>query len=200
MNMTDHPDDTSVLVGLAAAGDRTAWVPLVQRFSRLVWSVARSYGLTNADAEDVFQTTWLRLAEHLGRINDPDRVGGWLATTARREALRLIAARARTVLTTDLDVLDHAREDVTPEQAVLDMERQKADNRRLREVWEAFGHLPQPCQRLLRLLIASPPLRYAEIAVTLDIAVGSIGPTRGRCLQRLRTLLAEPNALHPADV
>jgi RNA polymerase sigma factor (sigma-70 family) len=193
-------DDTGVLVGLAAAGDRTAWVPLVRRFSRLVWSVARSYGLNDADAEDVFQTTWLRLSEHIGRIEDPDRVAGWLATTARREALRVIRTRARTEPTNDLDVLDRARDDMTPEQVWLDGEERAVNDQRLREVWQAFGRLPQPCQRLLRLLIATPPLSYVEVAATLEIAVGSIGPTRGRCLQRLRALLAEPNALHPADV
>jgi RNA polymerase sigma factor (sigma-70 family) len=182
-------DDIAVLVESAANGDKAAWTTLVTRFSGLVWSVARGHGLGSADAEEVFQTTWLLLTEHLGRIKEPGRVGAWLAATARHEAIRLLRVRARTTLTTDFDVLDQAR-DASPEQALLDLEEHAVQARRLREVWLAFGRLPGQCQRLLRLLIASPPLSYAEVAATLGIAVGSIGPTRARCLQRLRLSLA----------
>jgi RNA polymerase sigma factor (sigma-70 family) len=185
-------DDSAALVGAAADGDRSAWAELVQRYHRCVWAVARSHGLSNADAEEVFQTTWLRLVENLHRIKEPDRLGGWLTTTARREVLGLIRSRTR-VVPTDMGVIDRASDEVTPEQAWLDREQRDDDERRLREVWTAFGDLPERCQELLRLLISSPPLSYAEIAATLEIAIGSIGPTRARCLQRLRELMAEPD-------
>ncbi len=192
--MTVHADDTGVLVRSAASGDRAAWTALVERFSGLVWSIARAHGLGAADAEEVFQTTWLRLTEHVGRLKEPERVGGWLATTARHESLKLIRLRARTTVTDNPHVLDQGSDEASPEQAVLDSEEAATQMRRARQVWSAFRRLPSRCQQLLRILIASPPPSYAEIAAMLDMAIGSIGPTRGRCLQQLRALLAEPDA------
>jgi RNA polymerase sigma factor (sigma-70 family) len=177
----------------AADGDESAWELLVGNFSGLVWSVARSYGLSRADAADVVQTSWLRLAEHLGRIQYPERVGSWLATTARHEALRLSRASRRLVLT-DVEMLlapDAAADDDSPEQAVLGAEQQAFDEQRGTQLWSAFGELSARCQQLLRVLIASPPPHYADVAAALEIPVGSIGPTRARCLEQLRKRLAQ---------
>jgi RNA polymerase sigma factor (sigma-70 family) len=182
-------EDTGALVKSAASGDNGAWSALVARFGRLVWSVARAHGLRDADAEEVFQTTWLRLAEHVGRLREPDRVGAWLATTARHEAFKVIRARKYASPTDDLDRLDRGDE-VTPETLLLNAEEASADAARARLVWSAFQQLPARCQELLRVLLATPPLPYVDVAAMFGIAVGSIGPTRGRCLDQLRALLA----------
>jgi RNA polymerase sigma factor (sigma-70 family) len=172
------------LVRAAARGDDAAWKALVEQFSGLIWSVTRAYRLGSADAADVFQITWLRLAEHIGRLDHPEHVGAWLATTARREALRASRASARLYLTDDDAVFD-AQEagGETPEQAALRSER--AD-----QLWRAFRTLPARCQLLLRLLMANPPPSYTEVAAALGRPVGSIGPTRARCLRLLREKLA----------
>lgn len=186
------PDDTGQLVRGAAGGDEIAWRGLVARFSGLVWSVARAHRLANADAADVFQTTWLRLAEHIGRIQQPDRVGAWLATAARRECLQHLRSAGKTVPTDDMDRLE-----VTPaaganptEEAVLAAEKDREDAARAAALWRALGRLPGRCRELLRVLMASPPPSYAEVAAALGLPLGSIGPTRARCLQRLREEMA----------
>jgi RNA polymerase sigma factor (sigma-70 family) len=185
------PDDTGQLVRGAAGGDEVAWRGLVERFSGLVWAVARAHRLANADAADVFQTTWLRLAEHIRRIEHPDRIGAWLATAARRECLQSLRSAARTMPTGDLDRLD-----ITPvagnptEEAVLAAEREREDADRAAVVWGALSRLSARCRELLRVLMASPPPSYAEVAAALGLPVGSIGPTRARCLQRLREEVA----------
>jgi RNA polymerase sigma factor (sigma-70 family) len=179
------------LVKAAGGGDAAAWEALVESFSGLVWSIARGYRLSSADAADVFQTVWLRLAEHLGRIENPDHIGAWLATTARRESLRVARGGARTIPMDDAALLDFAQTDeASPEQAVLQAEQARLDAQRARRMWHAFGELSARCQQLLRVLIATPPPTYAEVAAALDLPVGSIGPTRARCLQQLRRRLA----------
>ncbi len=139
----------------------------------------------------MFQTTWLRLAEHLSRIQNPDRVGAWLATTARHESLRVARGAARLVLTADPDMLDPGEADEkSPEQALLDSEQAALDDIMAARLWRAFGALSDRCQKLLRVLIATPPPNYADVAAALDMPVGSIGPTRARCLRQLRQRLA----------
>lgn len=168
------------LVRAAAQGDQAAWNALVERFAALVWSVPRAHRLNNADAADVSQTTWLRLVEHLGRLRDPDRVAGWLATTARNECLRVIRKAGRQIPTGDDQDFDGINiTDTAPELPVLAAERDK-------ELWHTFATLPPRCQTLLRLLMTDPPPAYDDIAAALDMPVGSIGPTRGRCLENLR--------------
>lgn len=199
--MTVPPDDVGVLTRSAASGDKAAWTALVEHFSGLVWSIARAHRLGSADAEEVFQITWLRLTENVSRLNDPERVGAWLATTARNESLKVIRLGARTTVTDSPYILDRASDEESPETVVLEAEEDAARMRRARQLWSAFQQLPGRCQQLLRMLIASPPPSYADIAAMLDIAIGSIGPTRGRCLQQLRALLAEFEAadspVHP---
>jgi RNA polymerase sigma factor (sigma-70 family) len=181
------PGDTVQLVRGAADGDEAAWRGLVERFSSLVWSVARAHRLANADAADVFQTTWLRLAEHIQRIDHPDRVGAWLATAARRECLQCLRSGARTTPTDDLDRLDVSPLAGNPtEDAVLAAEKEREDADRAEALWQALARLPTRCRELLRVLMASPPPSYAEVAEALGLPLGSIGPTRARCLQRLR--------------
>lgn len=184
-------DDTGALVRAAARGDSEAWEALVGRFSGLVWSVARARGLGAAEAEDVFQTAWFRLAEHIGRIKDPEQVGAWLATTARNESLKVLRTGQRATPTSDMDMLTPGIDEESPEQAVLESEEAALKRERARRLWQTFQELPERCRELLRALIASPPPSYAEIAVAFDMPIGSIGPTRARCLKQLRELLAE---------
>jgi RNA polymerase sigma factor (sigma-70 family) len=185
------PDDTGLLVRSAAGGDEGAWRGLVTRFSNLVWAVARAHRLANADAADVYQTTWLRLAEHIGRIEHPERVGAWLATAARRECLQSLRSAAKTSPTDDIDRLDIAPTVGNPtEEAVLAAETEREDAARAAAMWRAFGRLSGRCRELLRILMASPPPSYAEVAAALGLPLGSIGPTRARCLQRLREEMA----------
>lgn len=169
------------LVALARTGDQQAWRDLVERFSKLVWSVARSHRLGHADSADVCQTTWLRLAEHLHSLRDPSRLPGWLATTARRESLRVIASRRRE---TPDPMPGEPDPDPThgPETIVLIEDR---DTR----LWQAFDGLSERCQQLLKILSSAPELSYQDVGSVLGIPIGSIGPTRGRCLEILRRRL-----------
>ena len=184
--------ETGRLVKAAAVGDETAWRALVGEFSSLVWAVARGFRLSPADSGDVYQTVWLRLAEHLGRIQNPDQLGAWLATTARRESLRLVRSRARSVPMDDAALSDLMRaDDASPEQAVLEAEQAKLESERAKQLWRAFGELSARCQQLLRVLMAKHRPSYTEAAAALDLPVGSVGPTRARCLQQLRRLMRE---------
>jgi RNA polymerase sigma factor (sigma-70 family) len=175
--------DIASLVQRAADGDKWAWERLVDQYARLIWAMTRDFKLIESDAADVAQATWLRLLEHIDRLDHPARVGAWLATTARHECLRSLAARKRIVLMHDDSVL---AEGEAPGPAID--ERLLADER-AQAVREALSHLPWRWQRLLQLLMSDPPASYAEISDELGLPVGSIGPTRGRCLERLRVLL-----------
>ena len=176
-------DDPSVdtLVAWARDGDKQAWDTIVERYSPLIWSICRRYRLDRADADDVGQSVWLRLVDQLAAIRDPAALPGWLATTTRRECGRMLsAARKREVLGYGQDVAEIP--DTHPEEAELEVliaERNAA-------LREAFHQLPPRCQELIGLLIADPPIPYAEISDKLGIPMGSIGPTRSRCLERLR--------------
>ena len=173
--------DLTKLVEAAAAREPGAWDALVERFAELIWAVARGQGLSPADAADVSQTTWLRLAEHLRNIREPERLAGWLATTARNEARRTLK-RSRRQVPVELDGnlgRPATCEEPGLDQALLDDERDVA-------LWRAFDALPVPCKLLLRTMITEPPPSYAEISEVLAIPVGSIGPRRNRCLEHLR--------------
>ena len=180
----DGDDDVGGLVRMAAAGDRTAWDELVGRFSGLVWAVARAHRLRQDDAAEVFQTTWLRLVENLARLREPDRVRAWLATTARRECLRVIRQHGWETVT-EPDVLDLTEDDRPPvDTAVLRGERDDV-------LWRCLETASERCRRLLTVLVADPPLSYTEVAQVLGMPIGSIGPTRRRCLEHLRRRLVE---------
>ena len=174
------PADLSTLVALAAMGDERAWVSITDRFAGLVWAVCRNHRLSNSDAADVGQVVWLRLVEHLGRIREPERLAGWIQTTTRNECLRILKTAGRTIPTDDDTELEPAEPTLpAPDARLLTAERDAA-------LWEAFATLPQRCQALLRLLLADPMPPYNVIGETMDMPVGSIGPTRQRCLDRLR--------------
>jgi RNA polymerase sigma factor (sigma-70 family) len=145
--------------------------------------MTRDFRLMESDAADVFQATWLRLLEHIDRLEQPARVGSWLAATARHECLRSLAARKKVVLMHDDVALN---EGVTHEPEI---DEQLLAEERAQVVREALSRLPWRWRRLVELLMADPPASYAEISDQLGLPVGSIGPTRGRCLERLRVLL-----------
>jgi RNA polymerase sigma factor (sigma-70 family) len=169
------------LLKAAAAGDQGAWDALVQRHNSLLWSIARSHRLSTADAADVVQTTWLRLVEHMDKIADPERVSGWLATTARRECIHLMRRTDRHA-ESSAELPDIPDDGPAPDAALLRDERDA-------ELWRALARLDEPCQRLLRVLMADPPPAYVDVAAALGMKVGSIGPTKGRCLDKLRALM-----------
>ncbi len=175
--------DIALWLRSAAAGDRHAWERLVAQFARLIWSITADFNLAQSDAADVAQTTWLRLLEHIDRIEYPDRVGSWLAATARNECVRYLAARKRVVLAHDEEVLTGVVSSGS------DMDERILADERDQVVRDAVSRLPTRWQRLMELLMADPPLSYAEISDQLGVPMGSIGPTRGRCLAQLRVLL-----------
>ena len=178
--MRDDPVVTDLVIR-ARNGEEQAWDALVDRYVPLIWSICRMHRLCGADAEDVGQNVWVQLVDQLDKIRDPAALPGWLATTTRRECLRALRGAqgpvgAVRVLDTE-KILDKQAE--TAEQELLVAERQAA-------LREAFRRLPPHCQRLITMLLADPPLSYAEIGARLGIPVGSIGPNRVRCLDRLR--------------
>ncbi|MFL6240313.1 MAG: RNA polymerase sigma factor [Actinomycetes bacterium] len=186
--MTVVTVDAEDLVRRAGTGDRTAWTGLVDAYAGMIFSIARSHRLSEADATDVSQTTWLRLIEHLDRINDPSRVGAWLATTARRESLRVIGISSRQLPTGESTELEpRIRSDVELDAALLASERDA-------RLQKALAQLPARCVTMLLLLTGDDALSYQEISERLGMPVGSIGPTRARCLQKLRVILDEMDA------
>jgi RNA polymerase sigma factor (sigma-70 family) len=175
---------TEQLVRDAVAGDRAAWDALVGRYSGLVWAVARGHRLQGEDAADVFQTTWLRLVEQLPRIRQPDRVGAWLATTARRECLRVLRRSGRETVSRP-EMLEAVPDDAPGfDEGLVRAEQHEA-------LWRHLQTCSDRCRRLLRVLVADPPLTYTEVAEVLEMPIGSIGPTRRRCLEQLRRRLVE---------
>lgn len=187
----DLSDDD--LLRQCRAGHQGAWSTLVRRFQRLVYTVPRRARLDDALAADVFQTTFQRLFEHLDRIEDGSRVRAWLVTTAKRETLRLLAERQRMVAVDpggDADGGDDppAIERV-PDPAPL-QDEQLAQLQELDRVRAAVDRLDPRARQFVELMFLQPePLPYAELAARLGIPEGSIGPTRARCLAKLRRLL-----------
>jgi RNA polymerase sigma factor (sigma-70 family) len=179
---------TAELVSRVRAGDQAAWVALTDRFTNLLWSIARGMHLSSEDAADAVQTTWLRLVERLDDIREPERVGSWLATAVRRECLAIIRRRRTVGLP---EAWDQASDTADPLDAGLLRDERDA------ELWRALHNLPARCGNLLRLLVSDPAPSYADVADTLRIPVGSIGPTRRRCLELLRRLLAPASGAGP---
>jgi RNA polymerase sigma factor (sigma-70 family) len=178
----DAGDDPTVvsLVTHAEGGDRDAWAEIVERYAPLVWAICTRFKLSRADAEDVAQTVWLLLVEHLGKLREPAALSGWLATTTQRECLRVVtAARRSGQRGTWLDRALQFVDDKAIDEEILLAERNAA-------LPEALAELPSRCQQLLSMLLADPPHSYAEISTALHIPIGSIGPQRARCLERLR--------------
>jgi RNA polymerase sigma factor (sigma-70 family) len=178
--MRDDPPVTD-LVTRARNGDKQAWDALVERYAPLIWSICRRHRLDHADAADVGQSVWLRLVDQLAAIRDPAALPGWLATTTQRECCRVLRAGRQPHAGGQVLDAENTPDGQTgmAEQELLVAERNTA-------LREAFAHLPPCCQRLIGMLIGDPSVPYAEISTTLGIPVGSIGPTRGRCLDKLR--------------
>ena len=194
--MTTHehgvePESDAALAARCNRGDGSAWEVLVGRYQRLVYAIVRRVGLDEHMAADVFQTVFVRLLEHLPRLNQQDRLQAWIVTTAKREALLHRSRGLRTVSMTRDDVAsaadaewDVADEALLPDEALEALQSQN-------QVRQGLDRLDARCRDLLTLLYsdADEPVAYEVIAVQLDMPVGSIGPTRARCLGKLRKLV-----------
>jgi len=173
--------DTLALVARVRADDPAAWAELADRYTNLLWFIARGMRLNTEDAADAVQTTWLRLVERIGTVRQPESIGSWLATTMRRECLATLRRRSRMTVS---EIVDDVPDDADPlDDALLRREQDSA-------LWRAFRSLKPKCQTLLRVLMADPPPSYTEVASALDMPIGSIGPTRQRCLTALREVMS----------
>lgn len=170
----------------AASGDPAAWDELVDAYAALVWSVVRGFRFDDATSHDVSQTVWLRLAEHCGRIRDPERLASWLATTARNECLRVVRAGKRLIPSDEvIELLGQASSADAEIDASLLADEESA------EVLAAYSTLDPETRGFLRLFCLDPPLTYQEISSITGRPIGSIGPTRRRSLEKLRHTLNE---------
>ncbi len=176
--------DDPVVTGLvtrARNGERQAWDALVERYAPLIWSICRRHRLEAADAEDTAQNVWLKLADQLDNIRDPAALPGWVATTTRRECGRILRTARR-----PRDAGHALAAGTIPDDGAQAAEQDLLTAERHAALREAFGQLPPGCQQLLALLIEDPALPYAEISARLGVPAGSIGPSRRRCLDKLR--------------
>jgi RNA polymerase sigma factor (sigma-70 family) len=164
------------LLALARQGDGTAWAEVVARYRGLVTSVVRAYRLQDADARDAEQRTWLRLVEHLGSLRDPDRLGGWLATTASRECLRILR-EGQTLVGLEMDAVPATEPGV--EEQVIDADTAA-------RLWQIVATLPPRGRTIMHALFADEPRPYAEVARATGIPIGSLGPSRARLIDRVR--------------
>jgi RNA polymerase sigma factor (sigma-70 family) len=179
------PDGVAELLLRARAGDSVAWEEIVRRYSSVVFATVRSFRLQEADVLDAVQMTWLRFAENCHRVQYPDRLAGWLATTARRECLHILRQQAKHTLTCTDAVMDNVIDPgMGPEQRVL--ERDTAQT-----LWNLVAELSPLRRTLLRALFTDNPRPYADVAHAAGIPPGGIGPTRARALQQLRRRLDE---------
>jgi RNA polymerase sigma factor (sigma-70 family) len=173
-----HRDDVNALAHRAAGGDERAWRLLVGRLEATIDAVARRFGLSPADREDVAQRTWLAFVRHIDRLADHPALAGWLATTARNESLNALRASRREVPVDEPEIGGSA-DVATVDDELLAAEQRDALHR-------ALDRVPEHERRLMRLLLSESEPSYAEISAALNVPKGSIGPTRARCLVRLR--------------
>jgi len=177
----DGRDRYAACLVAAQAGDRSAFDVLVAELTPLVWHVARGNGLDRTTAEDVVQTVWLALLRHVDRLSEPRALAGWLITTTRREANRVQHRGSGQVELSNEVAEQLPTTDPSPEHEVLRGERDT-------QLWAAFHQLTQRCQELLRLTVLAGRAEYRAVAEALHMPHGSIGPTRGRCINALRAL------------
>lgn len=163
-------------------GETRAMDDLVRLMTPVLWHVVRAYGIERTLAEDVVQTTWLRLVRGHERIEDPAAVSAWLTVTARREAWRVCKQENRADATDDVDL-----EPLLPTAASAEDEAAESDS--AARLWSAVQRLDERCRRLIRVVAFEQRPDYKGLAEDLDMPIGSIGPTRSRCLGKLRTLL-----------
>jgi RNA polymerase sigma factor (sigma-70 family) len=194
MTMRDTAEDPASVWDAAAtsfarwrAGDPAALDELVHVMSPILWHVVRATGLDREQSEDVVQTAWLALVRNAHTVGDPQAVARWLCTTARREAWRVSKTSGRSTAVED-DALEwHLPNQPSPESEVVLNDEQS-------RLWESLGQLSERCQKLLRIVAMEPRPDYARIAGELKMPIGSIGPTRGRCLDKLRLELERTGA------
>ena len=170
------------LVARANRGDKQAWDALVERYAPLIWSICRRHRLSSADADDVGQRVWLQLVNQLDKVRDPAALPGWLATTTQRECGTIRHAARRSQALGRVPDAGH----IPGQQAGDVLEHELLAAERHEALHEAFTRLTPCCQRLIALLIEDPPVPYAQISARLGIPVESIGPSRSRCLEKLR--------------
>ncbi len=178
-------ESVATLVGAAGEGNQQAWGELVTRFGGMIASVGRRYGLSPTDIGELQQTTWLRLVENLHRIEQPERVGGWLATTASRHSLQMLKQASRYAVGAEQILANLPDEKTT---SAVDLLPAEGENKELLRAWV---RLKPRCQELLKLLLSDHEGGYKELSQLLSMPIGSIGPTRARCLEHLRRLIAE---------
>jgi RNA polymerase sigma factor (sigma-70 family) len=175
---TPEPQTLPDLVRQAREGDKGAWNTLIGRLKGLVWRASAGCGLTMADREDVFAATFFRLFEHLDNIREPEKLPGWVATTARNEVRQLLRSKRRTEPRSEIEGWENS-DIMGVDEGLLDGELRRA-------LQAAFVRLGCPCRELLRLVSAVPPLSYDQVSDLMGVPRGSVGPTRQRCLERLR--------------
>jgi RNA polymerase sigma factor (sigma-70 family) len=169
------------LVGLCLRGDAKAWEALILRYRRLIYSIPVKFNFTTADASDVFQAVCLKLIEHLHELKDESKVSAWLITTTTRQCIHLRSQRMRES-SSEEDFEEPADSGINVEDIQIQTQEQQ-------NIRDAVGKLPDRCRRLLELLYfeAANPT-YEEIGRIMSMPVASIGPTRARCLEKLRTV------------
>ncbi|HEY2764545.1 MAG TPA: sigma-70 family RNA polymerase sigma factor [Pseudonocardiaceae bacterium] len=179
------PGSVADLLLRARRGDGAAWEEIVRRYSNVVFATVRSFRLQDADVLDAVQMTWLRLAENAHRVQYPERLAGWLATTARRECLHILRQQAKhTPAPADTVAENVVDPGIGPEQRVIDHDT-------ARTLWNLVAELSPLRRTLLRALFTDNPRPYTEVARSAGIPPGGIGPTRARALQQLRHRLDE---------
>jgi RNA polymerase sigma factor (sigma-70 family) len=192
---TDHTAatlDTAELLLRAGKGDPRAWQEILRRYRGVVFAKVRTFRLQDADAQDAVQMTWLRLAENIHQIQHPERLGGWLATTAARECLHILHQAQRTQTLTETGADNLADPATGPEQRVIDTQTTQT-------LHTLIAELPPRRRRLLQALFSDHPPSYAELSRATGIPLGSIGPTRNRALRQLQQLLHNHHQLPPPD-
>lgn len=182
------PDDSRTLIDRCLEGDSAAWRHFVERYTRLVWSVIRRHRLSEVDAEDVHQAVFTIAVTHLDRLRDAEQAAAWLATTTRRECWRLTRRR------TGVQLGDAAASEVAAADPLPEEDRVSIEERQI--VREGLEELGGRCRELLEALFSAPgEPSYPQISARLGMPVGSIGPTRARCLRRLSEIL-ERRGIH----
>jgi RNA polymerase sigma factor (sigma-70 family) len=166
------------------SGEDAALDDLVRLMSPVLWHVVRATGLDREAAEDVVQNTWLTLVRSADTVRDAQAITRWLCTAARRESWRVSKASTRTRPVDDDVLASRMPEESSPESEVVENDERAA-------LWQALSRLPERCQRLLRIVAWEPRPDYSSVADTLQMPIGSIGPTRRRCLDKLRVELGE---------
>lgn len=180
--LTEGAGETGALFVAAREGDRAAFAELVRKLTPMLWQVARSQGLDREGSVDAVQTGWLELLSGLQRIREPDAVVGWLITVVRREAWRLHRMRRTEIVEREPVLAETPSREPDPAEAAIDRDRHA-------RLWEAVEALPERCRTLLRVVAFVHRPDYAEVGRALGMPTGSIGPNRGRCLDKLRRAL-----------